>query len=251
MSAFAYWATALGGPLLGFVLTSAIGKPYWERRGYAQRVEEERIEEGPAILAGRVHPIVDVALPEHVWPTWGPAEAKPPTLRERARRIRFRADWSGWLRLGDPLGVAAKVDAGLLGLAAAPAPRAVELAAAYVQREPVRADAEPQPGEVGHPDYPWKSYPLEPGLGDHDEQEPDEAHHARHAAEPDEPEPVSVPVVDEPTGAFWEIVGSGLFDLGLVEVDPGLALPCYRCTNEGHKDCPGCSCPCKLQEVAG
>lgn len=58
--------------------------------------------------------------------------------------------------------------------------------------------------------------------------------------------------VAEVTGEFWEIVGSTLFEQGLLEVDATLALPCSHCELDPvkHVGCVGCACPCKLTEVA-
>jgi hypothetical protein len=272
----------IGAFLFGAVLTAAIGFPHAERRGYARAVDEQRLYDGVS-LAREVHPIVEQALPEHDWPSWGPGDAHAEFRRVFSFRLR-RPSWPRW----DVLSVGAKVDAGLAatqtpigaepasafirdrsGLASpaagtsartsgnaapplkveappqagAPAgtllgllPEPVDLAAEYAQRE--RAESEPQPGDPGHPDYPWTVKPFEPGLGEHDEQEPE--HRAKHAAEPDD---------HDATGEFWTIVGAGLFEQGLLVADPALALPCTRCESD-HAGCVGCACPCKLQEVA-
>lgn len=227
MTLIQHVADILGAGLLGAFLVAAFGLTAADRRGYARAVEEHRIVEGAKLARAVEDPPLD-----------GPqilTGAEPASGQVRVgvtgRSLAPRTSGNAAPTTGEE----APPQAG------APAGSLLQL-------------LDDEPDREKYPHWPWTVLPLEPGLGEHDEQEPE--HEAvvepvRTVLLPEAPrgprhaKPDLDPLTDSRVDAVWPELVALLQTRGL----GALALPCTHCEVD-HVGCPGCACGCKLSEVS-
>lgn len=226
MTALSLFMTVLGSLLLGATLTGAFGFPIVAARARAEMTEAARVVEGVRLARD-------------------PADDPPseiPIGAEPAGAAQVRVDVTGRADGPRTSGNAAPP------LDAQPPPRTGGPAGPHL----LGLLDEPKPGEPGHPDYPWTVYPMEPGLGEHDEEPPPVVEPVRQVLLPETPRgprhAAPDPLTDSRVDAMWPELVALLEAVG-VEVDP-LALPCSHCEGPApHTACVGCACPCKLAGI--